>query len=94
MIATIPTPSAQAISPVDAIWAIIQSQSKDVRQAIFLKIEEEQKRNKETGKDVLQQLNELEEGPAGFLKLDCILPPSRMSVEELREDAYTEKYGI
>lgn len=94
MITTIPNSTTQPISPVDAIWSIIQSQNQDVRKAIFLKIEEELRKNREAGKKVLQQLSELEEGPAGFLMLDSILPPSKMSIEELREDAYTEKYGI
>ena len=86
--------TTETINPVDAIWSIIQSQSKDVRHAIFLRIEDEQKKNMAESKKVLQKLSELEEGPAGFLKLDDILPPSTQSVEELRESAYKEKYGI
>ena len=93
LIATVHTPAAQPISPVDAIWAIIQSQSKDVRQALFLRFKTEQKQEPATA-DILRRLNELEPGPEGFLKLDSILPPSSLSAEELREDAYTEKYGI
>lgn len=93
MIATVQTPAAQPISPVDAIWAIIQSQSKDVRQALFLRFKTEQKQEPATA-DILRRLSELEPGPEGFLKLDSILPPSSLSAEELREDAYTEKYGI
>ncbi len=93
MIATVHTPAAQPISPVDAIWAIIQSQSKDVRHALFLRFKAEQKQEPATA-DILRRLSELEPGPEGFLKLDSILPPSSLSAEELREDAYTEKYGI
>lgn len=44
MITAVPTPQVQDISPVDAIWAIIQSQTKAVRQAIFLRVEAEQRR--------------------------------------------------
>ena len=94
MVANIPDTTAQAISPVDAIWSIIQSQSSDVKRAIFLRIEAEQRKNAAVNDGVLRQLSELEPGPAGFLKLDSILPPSKLSAEELREDAYKEKYGI
>ena len=93
MITTVHTQAAQPISPVDAIWAIIQSQSKDVRQALFLRFKAEQKQGPATA-DILRRLSELEPGPEGFLKLDGILPPSSLSAEELREDAYAEKYGI
>lgn len=41
MITAVPTPQVQDISPVDAIWAIIQSQTKAVKQAIFLRVEAE-----------------------------------------------------
>jgi hypothetical protein len=94
MVTTIPTPAEQPISPVDAIWAIIQSQSQAVRQAIFLRVEKEEQQRRTVAENVLKQLSKLEEGPAGFLRLDSILPPSPLSAEELREDAYTEKYGI
>ena len=86
--------TTQTISPVDAIWSIIQSQSKDVKQAIYLRIEEEQRKIMADNEVILKQLSELEEGPAGFLKLDSILPPSKQTLEELREGVYLEKYGI
>ena len=41
MITAVPTPQVQDISPEDAIWAIIQSQTKAVKQAIFLRVEAE-----------------------------------------------------
>ncbi len=93
MITATTNQNMQGISLVDAIWSIIQSQPKVIRDAIFLKVEEEQKHSKSSN-DIMKQLNALEEGPDGFLKLDDILPPSKMSVDELREDAYIEKYGI
>ncbi len=86
--------TTQTISPVDAIWSIIQNQSKDVKRVIYLRIAEEYKKSLAESENILQKLNELEEGPAGFLKLDGILPPSMLSVEELRESVYSEKYGI
>ena len=94
MVTTIPNPVIQDISPVDAIWAIIQSQTKAVRQAIFMRVEAEQGKNIAASDSILRQLSELEQGPEGFLKLDTILPPSKLSIEELREDAYMDKYGI
>lgn len=44
--------------------------------------------------DVLEKLETIKDDPKGFFKLDQILPPSSMSAEELREEAYLEKYGI
>jgi hypothetical protein len=82
------------ISPVDAIWAIIQSQTDAVKNALYQRVEAEHRRNENTKKNILRQIEELEDGPAGFLKLDSILPPSKMSIKELREEAYLEKYGI
>lgn len=41
MISAVPTPQAKDISLVDAIWSIIQSQTKTVKQAIFLRVEAE-----------------------------------------------------
>ena len=79
--------TTQVMDSVDDIWNIIQRQSVDVRHAIFLKMEEDYKKSMAESESVLQKLNELEEGPVGFLQLDGILPPSIQSVEELREDA-------
>ena len=43
MITAVSTPQVQDISPVDAIWTIIQSQTNAVRQAIYLRVEAEQR---------------------------------------------------
>ena len=94
MISSETVTTTQTVSPVDAIWSIIQSQNKDVKEAIYLRIKEEYKKSAAENECILQKLSELEEGPVGFLKLDSILPPSSLSVEELYEDAYKEKYGI
>ena len=91
---TTPITTPRELSPVDAIWSIIQSQSKEVKQAIFLRIEAERRQHPVVNEIILQQLEDLEPGPAGFLKLDSILPPSNLSAEELLQDAYKEKYGI
>ena len=43
---------------------------------------------------LLYKLKALGDTPEGFLMLDTVLTPSHSSLEELREDAYYEKYGI
>ena len=47
-------------------------------------------------KHLLSKLNALPDTPESFLKLDGILGRQRKSFswEELREDAYSDKYGI
>jgi hypothetical protein len=46
------------------------------------------------GEQLLSRLKSLGDTPDGFLRLDTVLPPSQSSIEELREEAYFEKYGI
>lgn len=46
------------------------------------------------GNELLRNLKALPNTPEGFLQLDTVLRPSRFSIEELREEAYLEKYGI
>ncbi len=48
------------------------------------------------GEQLLRKLNTLPDTPAGFLQLDGILGKQGMSFswDELREDAYSDKYGI
>lgn len=46
------------------------------------------------GDELLRNLKALPNTPEGFLKLDTVLRHSRFSIEELREEAYLEKYGI
>lgn len=43
---------------------------------------------------LLQRLKALPNSPEGFLQLDTVLRPAKSSIEELREEAYAEKYGI
>ena len=53
------------------------------------------KRNIEVdGSQLLSNLKALPNTPEGFLQLDTVLRPSLSSIEELREEAYAEKYGI
>ncbi len=51
-------------------------------------------RNVKINDEVMEKLNALDDSAEGFLKLDEVLPPAKSSVDELREDAYLEKYGI
>lgn len=44
--------------------------------------------------DLLGKLKALPNTPEGFLQLDSVLRPAKTSIEELREEAYAEKYGI
>lgn len=46
------------------------------------------------GEDLLSKLKSLPNTPEGFLHLDTVLRPAKTSIDELREEAYTEKYGI
>ena len=48
----------------------------------------------EDGEQLLSKLKALPNTPEGFLQLDTVLRPSHYTVEELREAAYAEKYGI
>ena len=43
---------------------------------------------------LLSKLKALPNSPEGFLQLDSVLHPSQSSIEDLREEAYAEKYGI
>ena len=43
---------------------------------------------------LLEQLMALDNSPEGFLKLDTVLSPSTSSIKELREEAFSDKYGI
>ena len=46
------------------------------------------------GKELLRKLQAIPNTPEGFLQLDSVLRPSQSSIEELREEAFLEKYGI
>jgi len=46
------------------------------------------------GEELLKKLYVLPNTPEGFMQLDTVLRPAKTSIEELREEAYAEKYGI
>ena len=45
-------------------------------------------------KRIYQQIKALEKDPMGFLKLSSVLKPSKYSVEDLRDEYISEKYGV
>ena len=76
----------------DAMQAWVEKQLHNV----FVQFIREQSAPKPTteANDVLEKLEAIKDDPDGFLKLADILPPSSSSIEELREEAYFDKYGI
>ena len=46
------------------------------------------------GEELLKKLKAIPNTPEGFLQLASVLGPAKTSIEELREEAYAEKYGI
>ena len=54
------------------------------------------KRTAADGKELLKKLQDMPNTSKGFLQLEGILgkPASSFTWDELREDAYAEKYGI
>lgn len=84
MITAVSTPQVQDISPVDAIWTIIQSQTKAVRQAIYLRVEAEQKQAK--ARDAISAMRRQSEGNGNAeLTLDEINDEIRLAREARRK---------
>lgn len=78
MVTTIPTPQALDISPVDAIWAIIQSQTKAVKEALFLRVEAEQRQAR--AREAIQAMRrQSEENGNDTMSLDDINNEIRMA---------------
>jgi hypothetical protein len=84
MITAVSTPQVQDISPVDAIWTIIQSQTKAVRQAIYLRVEAEQRQAK--ARDAISAMRRQSEGNGNAeLTLDEINDEIRLAREARRK---------
>lgn len=78
MATTIPTPQVLDISPVDAIWAIIQSQTKAVKEALFLRVEAEQRQAR--AREAIQAMRrQSEENGNATMSLDDINNEIRMA---------------
>ena len=78
------TPQARDISPVDAIWTIIQSQTKAVKQAIFLRVEAEQRQAK-ARKAIKAMRRQSEENGNSELTLEEINDQIRLAREARRK---------
>lgn len=71
MVTTIPPQQALDISPVDAIWAIIQTQTKAVKQALFSRVEAEQRQAR--AREAIQAMRrQSEENGNATMSLDDI----------------------
>jgi hypothetical protein len=84
MITAVPTSQVQDISPVDAIWTIIQSQTKAVRQAIYLRVEAEQ-RQARTREAISAMRRQSEENGNAALTLEDINDEIRQAREARRK---------
>ena len=86
------------VSPVDALWTLIQGQSKAVRVALTKRLLEQEKAalaaKAVDAKKFTQKINALENDSEGFLKLGGFMADSSVSADELLEEALTDKYGI
>lgn len=86
------------ISPVDALWTLIQGQSKAVRMALTKRLVEQQKAvdvKLGTGaKDFTNRIMAIENDPEGFFKLGGFMADSKSTAEELLEEALSDKYAI
>lgn len=88
MVTTIPTPQVLDISPVDAIWAIIQSQTKAVKQALFLRVEAEQRQTK--AREAIQAMRrQSEKNGNDKMSLDDINHEIRQARQTRKQHALT-----
>ena len=86
------------VSPVDALWTLIQGQTKAVRAALTKRLVEQERAalaNKGAeSKKFTQKIKALENDSEGFFKLGGFMADSSSSADELLEEALTDKYGI
>ena len=86
------------VSPVDALWTLIQGQTKAVRAALTKRLVEQERAalaNKGAeAKKFTQKIKALENDSEGFFKLGGFMADSSSSADELLEEALTDKYGI
>ena len=86
------------VSPVDALWILIQGQTKAVRAALTKKLVEQERASLAAkaadAKLFTQKIKALENDTEGFFKLGGFMADSSNSADELLEEALTEKYGI
>ena len=84
------------VSPVDALWTLIQGQTKAVRAALTKRLVEQARVELKAtdAKLFTQKIKALENDSEGFFKLGGFMADSSSSADELLEDALTDKYGI
>lgn len=86
------------MSPVDALWTLIQGQTKAVRAALIKRLLDQEKSaiaaKAADAKIFIQKINALENDSEGFFKLGGFMADSSSSADELLEEALTDKYGI
>lgn len=86
------------VSLVDALWTLIQGQTKAVRVALTKRLVEQEKaslaKNDAEVKEFKQKIKALENDSEGFFKLGGFMADSSSNADELLEEALTDKYGI
>lgn len=86
------------MSPVDALWTLIQGQTKAVRAALTKRLVEQERaalaKESAESKKFTQKIRTLENDSEGFFKLGGFMADSSSSADDLLEEALTDKYGI
>ena len=85
------------VSPVDALWTLIQGQTKAVRVALTKRLVEQERASlaaKGAGAKKFTKIKALENDADGFFKLGGFMADTSSNAEELLEEALTDKYGI
>jgi hypothetical protein len=86
------------ISPVDALWVLIQGQTKAVRAALTERLVEQQKDanvvDGDNSSELTKRIQAIENDPNGFFKLGGFMADSKSTAEELLNEAISEKYAI
>lgn len=92
------TYTQEKVSPVDALWTLIQRQTKAVRAALTKRLVEQEKAalaaTAADAKMFTQKIKALENDSEGFFKLGGFMSDSSSNADELLEEALTDKYGI
>ena len=86
------------VSPVDALWVLIQGQTKAVRTALTKRLIEQQKAAETAhhvdSSELTKQIQALKNDPDGFFKLGGFMSDSKSTAEELLSEAISDKFGI
>ena len=86
------------VSLVDALWTLIQGQTKSVRVALTKRLVEQERaslaKSDAEVKEFKQKIKALENDSEGFFKLGGFMADSSSNADELLEEALTDKYGI